>query len=194
MKRNIKIKKGDILGYAGGSWISKVVRWFEKGYNEKPSFLSHCGIFISDTNDLSNALVIEALMPAGVVVRGFLNSYKDDLKNCYILRPKNISQEQRETIVRTAKLFLGDKYGVAKIIPHAIDGLLAKVLRKRDFRFFRNLCQIDDFPICSYLVARSYAEADLDFGIKYSFATPDDIWDFAETNKDKYSIIKFLNL
>ncbi len=45
---------------------------------------------------------------------------------------------------------------------------------------------MDDYPICSWLVAHAFACAGKDFGCEAGAATPDDIWDFVTTNADKY--------
>ena len=185
----IQIEIGDILGYSGMGILGKTIKWFEKGYHETPSVLSHCGLFANEGSP-KNVNIIEALFPKGVTYRRFWHASKDDLPYCYILKPLNLNIKLRLLVIRVSMQYVGDPYGTLKIIPHALDGLMAKAFRKRDFRLFRTLCKIDTFPICSYLVAKSYAILDLDFGIQGSMATPDDIWDFALQNPDKYEIIQ----
>lgn len=183
----VKVEIGDILGYSGGGFLGKTIKWFEKGYHETPSVLSHCGLFVND-GSIKNVNVIEAIFPTGVLYRRFWTHYADDLHKCYLIKPMNLTTQERLALSKIAFQYVGHPYGTLKIIPHAIDGLLAKILHKRDITLFRNLCKVDTFPICSYLVAKAYSTFDLDFGIKGSMATPDDIWDFAINNPDKYKI------
>lgn len=181
------INKADILCYSGNNFIAKSIKWFTEGYKETPTIISHCGLF-ANSGDLEQVDIIEALFPKGVVKRNFMKNYKNDLENCYILTPLNINISQRDKIVESATTYLNHPYGTLKLIPHAFDGLLGKIIKKRNVVFFKRLCFVKTLPICSSLVAIAYKSVGLDFGIKEQYATPDDIWDFAVNNTDKYKI------
>lgn len=185
----IQVDWGDIFCYNSKNLIGKIVKWAEKGYSEAPSKVSHCGIFVND-GSLKNVNIIEALFPKGVTYRRFWNAYQYDLSRVYVLRALNLSNEERLKIVKYAVSEVGYPYGTFKLVPHLVDGILAKIFHKRDLQFFRAMCKIDTFPICSYLVAKAYDTIDKNFGLKASYATPDDILDFAENNPDKFEIIK----
>lgn len=181
------IDKGDILCYSGSNLIAKSIKWFTEGYKETKTIISHCGLF-ANSDDLKKVDIIEALFPKGVVKRNFITHYKDDLNNCYILKPLNITEQQREKIIENASKYLGHPYGILKLLPQAMDGLIGKVIRKRNVILFKKLCFIKTLPICSTLVAMAYKSIGLDFGIKDQYASPDDIWDFAVNNPNKYKI------
>jgi uncharacterized protein YycO len=187
--KNITVDLGDIFCYNSPHLIGKAIKWAEKGYSEASSKVSHCGLFVNE-GSLQNVNVVEALFPQGVTYRRFWNAYADNLKNVYILHSLNLTSRERLKISNYAISNVGEPYGVLKLLPHLADGVLAKLLHRRDFQFFRAACKIDTFPICSYLVARAYDVVGKDFGIKFSFATPDDIMDFAEGNSDKFEIVQ----
>lgn len=183
------IVKGDIFCYNSKSSIGKIIKWAEQGYSEAPSIVAHTGIFVDD-GELTEVNVIEALFPKGVVERPFWENYKDTLDRVYVLKPKNICKNKRDIIVNYCKNQVGKPYGTLKLLPHLADGVIAKVLHKRDVRFFRKLIGKNNFPICSFLVANAYAQVGLDFGITSNMATPDDILDFALSHPQKYSVTK----
>ena len=54
---------------------------------------------------------------------------------------------------------------------------------------FRRFTGNADYPICSWLVAHSYAEAGYYFGTDPSAANPDDIWDFVDEKPEYYQRI-----
>mgnify|MGYP005847919105 CR=1 FL=1 len=186
------VTSGDILCYASNRIYSKLIRYFTRGYREKPTLVTHCAILVVKNKEedvAKNCDVIEALATHGVVKRPFVKGYsEDELKNCYLLHPKNLTSADREKIVRYAKLQIGKPYGFMKIFAQAIDGTLAKILRRRQIHYAKRLFRMEQFPICSYLVAKSYAHAGLDFGVKSDYATPDDIMDYAVDHIDIYSI------
>ncbi|MEM3508590.1 MAG: hypothetical protein QXJ06_00670 [Candidatus Aenigmatarchaeota archaeon] len=188
----MKIRACDILGYASNKLIGKVIKFFEEGYREEKSVISHTGLFVNDANCLEEAIIIEALFPKGVVCRYFYDNYKDELENCYILRPLNLKEEDKEKIIDEAFNLVGSGYGVLKLIPQALDGMISKIFRKRNVVLFKKICLIDKMPICSTLVGYVFKKRGYEFGIRYNYANPDDIWDFAIRNRDKYEIIKLL--
>lgn len=185
----LEVRTGDILVYSGGSFIAKSIKWFERGYREEPSIASHAGIFSGDgVLGEAHIFIIEALPPK-VVKRDFLTAYRNDLKNCYFLQPIGIHRSTRMKIVNEASKLVGLPYGMTKIFANAVDGLFAKLLKKKNFYGIRRFFRLPAFPICSYLVAHAYKKAGLDFGMKDYYATPDDILDFAFSHPEKYRVL-----
>ncbi len=68
-----------------------------------------------------------------------------------------------------------------KLVAHLADWFLQGAY------VFRRLTQDDRYPICSWVVACSFAKADKNFGVVPGAASPDDIWDFCKANPDKYT-------
>ena len=84
------------------------------------------------------------------------------------------------TVVAKAESYVGRRYGYLKILAHWADWLLQGAY------VFRRLTKEDRYPICSWLVAHSFAAAGKHFGVEPGAATPDDIWDFVVAHPDVY--------
>ena len=54
---------------------------------------------------------------------------------------------------------------------------------------FRRFTSNGEYPICSWLVAHSYAKAGYYFDTDPSAADPDDIWDFVDKKPEYYERI-----
>jgi len=53
----------------------------------------------------------------------------------------------------------------------------------------RRLGDINDYPICSWLVAQAFAKAGETFGVPPGAADPDDIWDYVTAHRQKYEML-----
>jgi hypothetical protein len=126
---------------------------------------------VVEKGSLRTAVVVEAL----VTVRRhrLWEEYgppaKDDVA---IYRAKNLSEKEIDTIVSAANEYVGKKYGFWMLFAHVADWLLLGAFA------FRRVLGKDKYPICSWLVAHSFADAGKHFGTHPGAATPDDIWDF----------------
>jgi hypothetical protein len=140
---------------------------------------------VTDPGYEDEAIVTEALNH--VESKTFASSVRG--KTIAVFRPKNVTRPEMDLIVRQ----VGRRYGYHKLVLH----LLRKIKLPGKWALL-NLgankwlsSKVDRTPICSYIVAEAYAQVGLDFGVKASLATPDDIWDFCVSNPDKYSVITF---
>ncbi|HLE57869.1 MAG TPA: hypothetical protein VJB15_12355, partial [Rhodothermia bacterium] len=94
--------------------------------------------------------------------------------------------EDIDVIVAAAEKYNGHKYGYGKLIAHFLDWMLLGAY------VFRRLAKMDKYPICSWLVAHSFAKAGRNFGVQPGAASPDDIWDFVTQRKDIYELVRAL--
>jgi hypothetical protein len=177
-------RPADIVLTRSFGWASKLIRFGTQRRGESKSVVSHAGLILDGSGTL-----IEAIF-AGVQIHELERCYRgrDDLVS--IWRPINISAEERQQICDRATAYNGSTYGYGKIVLHALDGLLGKLGIPP---VFKRMGGLDDFPICSYLVAKSYAEVGLFFGVSAKLASPDDIWDFVNCNPSRYTCIRKLS-
>lgn len=173
-----ELKAGDIFLTRGTGLISKLIRIFSTTGGEDRTQVNHVGIMINGTE------AVEAL--ATVQRHSLFEQYGGTSHEVAIFRPINLTDEEIGLIVERAKNYVGKRYGYIKIAAHFGDWLLGGRY------FFRRIASMDDYPICSWLVASSFAAAGKNFGCEVGQAEPDDIWDFVTTNKDKYEEIRSL--
>ena len=95
-----------------------------------------------------------------------------------IWRHLYLSWERRERIAARAEQREGQPYGPLKILGHYGDALLTEI-RGREICFFRQLCFLEDYPICSWLWGEAYDSQQSPLGkVDYRFASPDDQHDW----------------
>lgn len=165
------LKPGDIFFTHGEAGISKAIRWFSRSPGEPPTKANHVGIVVVGGR-LSDAVVVEAL--SSVKRWTLLDNYAGKKDTVSIWRPINLKKNEREKIVKKAESYVGRRYGWGKIALHAF-GL-------------QRWAKLDKWPICSYLVGVAYGAADKHFGsIDNNELDPDDILDFCESHRDKYT-------
>jgi hypothetical protein len=187
----IQVNLGDILGYHNPGRLGRLIQWATTAWRENPSILSHVGLFVNE-GALQNINIVESLVPNGIQYRRFAEHYERG-ENCYVLRPLNISFEDRVTIANHAFKSMRKPYGFGKAIAGGLDGLLSRIFHlRREPVFFRRLFINEVFEDCSVFVADCYEKAGYDFGLRDSFVLPDDIWDYALEHPEKYEIIKII--
>lgn len=175
----MKLIKGDVVGVCGDNAISNLIKIFERSPREKMSVIAHVGVISTDAY-LENAMIIESLAN-GTVERNF-SVYKR--AKFYILRDRNLFPVYADKVVEKAKSYIGRKYGFFKIAAHFGDYFLGGKY------FFRKLCKMDKYPICSWVVAHAYASIGVRFlKLDPDMVQPDDIWDYAE--QAKWEIVEF---
>lgn len=161
MDRAMILAPADIVIVRGTGLFSDAIRALTRERGEGRGWASHVALAVED------GCIIEAL-PRGVVEHEMPYETGD---RCQVWRPRNISPADRRCIVRRAHLYVGRGYGWTKIALHGL-GL-------GRFAF------IDEWPICSWIVAESYARAGYTFGVARG-ATPDDIHDYCRAHAEKY--------
>ena len=68
--------------------------------------------------------------------------------------------------------YVGRSYGWLKIVAHGLDRLIGGRY------LFRRLAMVDNYPICSWVVAYAFDDIGKDFGLPPNTADPDHIWDY----------------
>ena len=165
-----------------GSWL---IRFFTRTGGESESQVSHVGIVV-EGGPLEKAAIVESR--GRTRRRLFFRRY--GMKRKYdvaIFRPLHLAPEKRAIIVRAALDYVGKEYSYFKILLHLLDWMLQGAY------IFRRLGGINDYPICSWLVAHAFAKAGETFGVEPDAADPDDIWDFINAHPEKYRILRPLS-
>jgi hypothetical protein len=176
----LRLQPGDIFLTKGDSFVSRGIRFLSRSGGEARTEANHTGLVVAG-GSRDSAVIVEALTK---VVRRRMSSYSQSRDTgVAIYRPLNVSPDQIETIVARAEQYVGDSYGYFKIAAHFGDWCLGGRY------FFRRIVSMDKYPICSWVVAQSFADAGLNFGVPAGMADPDDIMDFCASNLDKYEVI-----
>jgi hypothetical protein len=172
------IKPGDIFLTRGNALISRLIRFFSTKIGESRTMVNHVGVVVEE-GTLQTCVVVEAL--SRVKHHKLWEQYgPPDNDSVAIYRSINLTSEEIDKIVKYANKQVGRKYGYFKIVTHLLDWFFFGVY------FFRRFTNNGQYPICSWLVAYAFAEADKNFDVAPGAAEPDDIWDFVNKNKDKY--------
>lgn len=171
----------DIFCTKGTSWVARMIRWATREPGEPATKVNHVGAIMS-TGALQRVECIEAI-GRGVTVRRFWTGYAYKKDEVVIYRPVNIPPEEMQAIAEGLLAHEGQAYGYWKLVPH----LLRKLTRWKGWlRLFR----LDQYTICSYLIAVEFSKKGYKFGVRAKAATPDDILDFCEQNPDKYELVR----
>lgn len=164
----------DVFVSRGPSLMARGIQWATRERGESPTHASHAGVIVS-SGPWRDVYSIEALE------RVVFHRWGDKYARGHwveVYRPRNLTDDQRATILHYLHGRVGDRYGYAKIGLH--------LLRKLTGWEWPLRHPVDRWPICSYLVARAFREAGLDFGVHEGMATPDDIHDFCARRADLY--------
>jgi cell wall-associated NlpC family hydrolase len=159
---NLILRPGDVILVRGRSRMARLIRWFTRAKGEAPTRVTHVALAVS------NHRIVEATRH-GAQERTY------DRGQVY--RPRNVSLEAADRIVKRAQRYVGAPYGWGKIVLHAIG--------MERFAF------VDGAPICSWLVAVPYSEEGYTFGVPANAATPNDIATFILAHPDKYNRVDF---
>ncbi len=173
----------DVFLTQGTSFVSKAIRFFTRKVGEKRTQVNHVGVIVAP-GTVHTAIAVEALVR--VRMHALRRYASKKTTGVAVFRPTNLTEDEKAKIVAKAKSYEGKRYGWTKIVTHAMDWALQGAY------VFRRLTHRDDYPICSWLVAYAFKEADKHFGVDAGAANPDDIWDFVTTNPDKYVQVREL--
>lgn len=177
-----RVQAGDIFLTYGESFLSAGIRFFTRGVGEKRTKVNHVGIIVTE-GTVANCRIVESISRAREIP--LLEAYgppKNDKVAIY--RAINMSPEEIQRVVASARRQVGKRYGYFKVLTHLLDWCLLGAY------VFRRLARDGNYPICSWLVAHAFEEAGKDFGVTPGAASPDDIWDFVSANHDKYTCIQ----
>ena len=166
------LRPGDIVFERSESWFGRAIRWFTRGRYEPPTRINHVGMIVSGRRS-GEAEVVEALWR---VVKRPLSKMTGAIEVWGL----DGGPWQEKALSEKAESYIGRRYGWWKLIAHLIDCLLTKI-RGREVYWLRRLLRLDEYPICSWLVAYAYQTIfpkDVHaFGIPAHLVTPDDIHD-----------------
>ncbi len=168
------LEVGDIVHVQGRSLFSRIIRWVTKSSTEKLSWSSHSALVVKVGSS------IEVIDTAGVqVVVRSIQSFEILKSRVLVSRvPGGLSASQKEMLVKKALEYEGRLYGAFKLLAHALD-------RFFDNRYvFRRLATMDQYPICSWIVAYCYKRVlGLLFGGLPNAVQPDDILDYCMASR-----------
>lgn len=170
------LEPGDIVLVHGRALFSRLIRVFTRSKGESPTIVNHVGIMVTSEN------IVESL--STTVQRKFWQVYPRN-NQVYVVRKLYLTPAGRQIIVEKALEYLGAKYGWLKIVAHAVDHFVF-----RDMYVVRRLAFMDNYPICSWVVAYAYFKAGYSFGVYPNAATPDDIFDFVvEKHPEEWTVV-----
>lgn len=180
---HVRLEAGDIVFTRGHGFISRAIRYFSRSCGESRTQVNHVGLITAPGN-MHTAVITEARTKVRSLM--VVDAYGSRGDSIAIYRCRNLTHCDRQKMARRAMLrFQNLPYGWAKIVLHALDGLLNGAY------FFRRLAFLPNRPICSYLVVWAYERMGMHFGVDAWQATPDDIWDFVNTASN-YTCIRRL--
>jgi len=171
------LRSGDVLLTRSRGLVGWAIATFTRHVGESRTKVTHTGIVVVG-GPPRDVVVVEAL--SKVKRHRLWERYADSGKDVAVFRPLNLSDDQIAMVVAKAESYVGRRYGYLKILAHWADWLLQGAY------VFRRLTKEDRYPICSWLVAHSFAAAGKHFGVEPGAATPDDIWDFVVAHPDVY--------
>ena len=106
---NPPLKAGDVFLTCGTGPISWLIRKFTRGIGEKRTKVNHVGLIVKG-GPVDEAIAVEALVR--VKSHSLWSQYgppSADLVAVY--RPKNLTADEIDTIVRTAEKYVTEKFG-----------------------------------------------------------------------------------
>ena len=172
------IEPGDIFLTKSSTWLGKAIRFFSRSVGESRTQVNHTGIFVS-SGEINEVEIIEALQKTRRIK--FKDAYFNSPIEVCIYRFNGLGTYDKEVLVSCASKYVGDTYGYLKIIAHFLDWCLGGAYIVRRLFFLNN------YPICSWLVAQCYAMIGITFGVRPGAAEPDDIWDYIQANRAMFT-------
>jgi len=158
--------------------IGVLIRWFETARGEAPTYTNHTAGVGTSSN------VVEAQMK---VISTPYDEWKGG-KDYQIWRTSDLTDQQRVEIAKYVETQIGRKYGIWKLLPHAGDGLLSKLLGGSPY-VFRRLLFIDRYPVCYWIWTFGYAKQNLRFGGDPKAMNPDDMLDYINNHPLKWTMV-----
>ena len=177
----MRYQAGDIVLTRGRAWVSGVIRRLTQSRGETITLANHVGVLVSGADRLADAVIVEAQLR---VMRHRVGAqYRILSDSLAVFRPVTLTPNEIEAVKVKAVSYVGRRYGVVKLVLHLGDWCLGGRY------ILRRLGALDEYPICSYLVAAAFAAIGKDFGVSERAASPDDIWDFC-VNSRHYQMVR----
>lgn len=173
-----KLLPADLIFTRSDSLLGSAIRWFERSSGEPESWTNHtAGIGLSNNVVEAQSRVISIPFDGWSVDKTF-----------QVWRTNDLDEGQRSRVAAYAEAHIGREYGYLKLVPHALDGLLSKMIGGSPYVFRRVLFQ-KKYPICSWVWAFAYGLVGLDFGMDPRECSPDDQLDFCLEHPEKWERI-----
>jgi hypothetical protein len=177
---DVDFRPGDIIFTRDDSKLSRLIRKFSTSYKEDPSIASHTALVYDHGRVIESAVVTRIKT---------LKEFRERNKAGISVWRADISVENAVCMQNRCLRWVGKKYPVWKLFPHVADWYLSMLQGKLFGKithptFFRRLCKLNAYPICSWLVAYAYDECvkkDF-FGVPVWSAQPDCIHDWCVVN------------
>lgn len=183
MNHDIVLAPGDVVLTRSRGLAGWAIRVFTRRVGESRTKVTHSAIIV-EGGPVQSAVLVEAL--ATVQRHRLWHQYAGQNKDVSVFRPLNLTAAELARVVAKAETYVGRRYGYLKLLAHWADWVLQGAY------VFRRLANEDRYPICSWVVAHSFAAVGRHFGVEPGAATPDDIWDFVTGNPDVYSQVMAL--
>ena len=222
------LETGDLVFFSDGSWLSRAIGWFTRSKGESATKATHIG-YVLEEIDAWHAVCYATAAWNKVTGDDTVSlPPRESFKGPYICealwtvkiqplpprlvtghrelwRCNDINQGGRLHLAGKAGDYYGRRYGWWKNAAQAGDGLLGKLFGGRPY-IFRRLCRMDEYPICSWLVAHAFAECSVGphlvqrggrhieeseyyFGIEPNAASPDDIHDCCVKTQPRFGML-----
>jgi hypothetical protein len=183
----IELLPGDITFTRGRGFISRMIRLFTRRMGESRTKVNHVGVVVTQ-GPLREAVVVEAL--SRVRRHPLHKHYADGKTEVAVFRPYRLNEDEQARVVKAANAYTDCKYGYLMIAAHWLDWLLLGAY------CFRRVVGSSNYPICSWLVAESFAQAGVRFGCEPRAASPDDIWDYVTDlqRRSRFEQVRALSL
>jgi hypothetical protein len=164
--------KGDVPGHLG--------KWIARSRGERSTYSVHTAQFLDAGTILEMNYV--------VMKRNFRQVLKAR-RGFEVWRYRSLTDEQRRALTQQALAYFEMKFGWAKLLTHALDGLINKLARK-EFFLFRRLNNSHRYPVCSWITAFSYDRAlNYRFGIPPECADPDEMHDWVTAHPGEWELV-----
>lgn len=167
------LEPGDVFLTRGRGFFAAAIRFFTRTIGESRTKVNHVGLVV-ESGPLRDAVIVESVSKVRRRRLGQRPAWANDRVAVY--RPVGLGEDEVRRVVEVAESFVGRGYSYWKVVLHVLDWLLLGAY------VFRRLGRMDDYPICSWLVAHAYSKVGRDFGVEPGGASPDDICDFVRAN------------
>jgi hypothetical protein len=181
---------GDVGFTQGTGSLAKAIRYATTGPREQKTWANHTllftkpGIVVPTGSLVSPSWQAESIEALWKVERNpwWERHQGDHGSKIRVYRPDFLQAENKHGLIETALSHEGEKYGWWKLGTHLLDRWAFD-----DKKVVSNLLRVDDRPICSYLVGRSFEIA----GYRYAFGDlepraqdPDEQMDYCQLSAE----------